>query len=59
MPHSIWKGTMGFGLVSIAVELLPAETSERLDLDMLDRRDKAKAPRRAAARGKPAARRSA
>ena len=40
MPHSIWKGTMGFGLVSIAVELLPAETSERLDLDLLDRRDK-------------------
>jgi DNA end-binding protein Ku len=33
---------MGFGLVSIAVELLPAETSERLDLDLLDRRDKAR-----------------
>jgi DNA end-binding protein Ku len=42
MPHPIWKGTMGFGLVSIAVELLPAETSERLDLDLLDRRDKAR-----------------
>ena len=42
MPHPIWKGTMGFGLVSIAVELLPAETSERLDLDLLDRRDNAR-----------------
>ena len=42
MPHPIWKGTMGFGLVSIAVELLPAETSERLDFDLLDRRDKAR-----------------
>lgn len=42
MPHPIWKGTMGFGLVSIAVELLPAEVTERLDLDLLDRRDKAR-----------------
>jgi len=42
MPHPIWKGTMGFGLVSIAVELLPAEAPERLDLDLLDRRDKAR-----------------
>lgn len=39
MPHGIWKGTMGFGLVSIAVELYPAEAPERLDLDLLDRRD--------------------
>ena len=42
MPHPIWKGTMGFGLVSIAVELLPAEAPERLDLDLLDRRNKAR-----------------
>jgi DNA end-binding protein Ku len=33
---------MGFGLVSIAVELLPAEAPERLDLDLLDRRNKAR-----------------
>lgn len=39
MPHGIWKGTMGFGLVSIAVELFPAEAPKRLDLDLLDRRD--------------------
>jgi len=39
MPHGIWKGTMGFGLVSIAVELYPAEAPKRLDLDLLDRRD--------------------
>jgi DNA end-binding protein Ku len=39
MPHGIWKGTMGFGLVSIAIELYPAEAPERLDLDLLDRRD--------------------
>ena len=42
MPHPICKGTIGFGLVSIAVELLPAEAPERLDLDLLDRRDKAR-----------------
>lgn len=39
MPHGIWKGTMGFGLVSIAVELHAAEAPKRLDLDLLDRRD--------------------
>lgn len=39
MPHGIWNGTMGFGLVSIAVELYPVEAPERLDLDLLDRRD--------------------
>jgi DNA end-binding protein Ku len=42
MPHPIWKGTMGFGLVSIAVELLPAASPERLDLDLLDRRNQAR-----------------
>lgn len=45
MPHPIWKGTMGFGLVSIAVELVPAEAPERL--------------KGSAARRKAAARRSA
>ena len=39
MARSIWKGTLGFGLVTIGVELLTAEQSERLDLDLLDERD--------------------
>lgn len=41
MPRGIWKGTMGFGLVTIGVELLTAEQAEALDLDMLDGRDHA------------------
>ena len=66
MPHGIWKGTMGFGLVSIAVELLPAEAPETRVLDLMaalkrsvESRGKAPAPRRGAARRKTAARRSA
>ena len=39
MPRAIWKGAISFGLVHIPVELYPAETSQRLDLDILDRRD--------------------
>ena len=39
MARSIWKGTIGFGLVTIGVELFPAEAPERLDLNMLDKRD--------------------
>lgn len=39
MARGIWKGTLGFGLVSIGVELHSAETAERLDLDLLDSRD--------------------
>ena len=39
MARGIWKGTLGFGLVSIGVELHTAEKSERLDLDLLDSRD--------------------
>jgi DNA end-binding protein Ku len=39
MARGIWKGTLGFGLVSIGVELFSAEKPERLDLDLLDRRD--------------------
>jgi DNA end-binding protein Ku len=39
MARAIWKGTLGFGLVSIGVELHSAESAERLDLDLLDRRD--------------------
>lgn len=41
MPRGIWKGTMGFGLVTIGVELLTAEQAEELDLSMLDKRDNA------------------
>ncbi len=39
MARGIWKGTLGFGLVSIGVELHSAEKAERLDLDLLDSRD--------------------
>lgn len=41
MARGIWKGTLGFGLVSIGVELYTAEALQGLDLDMLDRRDHA------------------
>jgi DNA end-binding protein Ku len=41
MARGIWKGTLGFGLVSIGVELFTAEAPERLDIDLLDRRDMA------------------
>lgn len=41
MPRGIWKGTLGFGLVTIGVELLTAESAESLDLDLLDKRDHA------------------
>ena len=39
MARGIWKGSLGFGLVTIGVELFNAEAPERLDLDMLDKRD--------------------
>jgi len=39
MARGIWKGTIGFGLVTIGVELYGAEAPERLDLDLLDKRD--------------------
>jgi DNA end-binding protein Ku len=42
MPRGIWKGTLCFGLVTIGVELLTAEKTEDLDLDMLDQRDHAR-----------------
>ncbi len=32
MSHGIWKGTRGFGLVSIAVEPSPAEAPEQEDI---------------------------
>nr|WP_067058853.1 Ku protein [Mucilaginibacter sp. L294] len=37
--RSIWKGSLGFGLVSIPVKLYSAVQSSTLDLDMLDARD--------------------
>lgn len=42
MARPTWKGTLSFGLVNIGVELFTMETSERLDLDMLDKRDNAR-----------------
>jgi DNA end-binding protein Ku len=39
MARSTWNGTLGFGLVSIGVELHPVEAANALDLDLLDRRD--------------------
>ncbi len=39
--RSIWKGSIGFGLVSIPIKLYSAVQSSGLDLDMLDSRDHA------------------
>src|SRR5580698_5648059 len=40
--RSIWKGSLGFGLVSIPVKLYSAIQSSSLDFDMLDSRDHAR-----------------
>src|ERR1700744_3018383 len=40
--RSIWKGSLGFGLVSIPVKLYSAIQSSSLDFDMLDGRDHAR-----------------
>ena len=40
--RSIWKGSVGFGLVSIPVKLYSAIQSSSLDFDMLDSRDHAR-----------------
>lgn len=37
--RSIWKGSIGFGLVNIPVKLFSGVQSSNLDLDMLDERD--------------------
>jgi DNA end-binding protein Ku len=37
--RSIWKGSIGFGLVSIPVKLFSAVQTSSLDFDMLDSRD--------------------
>ena len=39
MAKSIWKGSITFGLVSIPVELFPAEDRKEFRLSMLDKRD--------------------
>ena len=35
----IWTGSIDFGLVNIPVKLYPLQTSNRLDFDLLDKRD--------------------
>ena len=40
--RSIWKGSIGFGLVNIPVKLYSAVQNSTLDLDMLDSRDHAR-----------------
>ena len=40
--RSIWKGSLGFGLVSIPVKLYSAVQTSTIDLDMLDARDHAR-----------------
>lgn len=39
--RSIWNGSISFGLVSIPVKLYSASEEDRIDLNMLDRRDQA------------------
>lgn len=38
----LWKGTIGFGLVTIPVKLFSATQNSELDLDMLDGKDQAR-----------------
>ncbi len=40
--RSIWKGSIGFGLVNIPIKLYSAVQSSSLELDMLDSRDHAR-----------------
>src|ERR1700748_1365365 len=40
--RSIWKGSIGFGLVNIPVKLYSAVQTTSLDFDMLDSRDHAR-----------------
>jgi DNA end-binding protein Ku len=37
--RAIWKGSIDFGLVNIPVRLYSAESSDRMNFDMLDKRD--------------------
>src|SRR5438477_258957 len=38
---SIWKGSIGFGLVNIPIKLYSATQDSDIDLDMLDKKDNA------------------
>ena len=40
--RSIWKGSIGFGLVNIPIKLYSAVQESRINLDMLDSRDRAR-----------------
>ena len=40
--RSIWKGSLGFGLVSIPVKLYSAVQTSSIDFDMLDSRDRSR-----------------
>ncbi|WP_026839398.1 Ku protein [Gillisia sp. JM1] len=40
--RSIWNGSISFGLVSIPIKLYSGSEDRKLDLDMLDRHDKAR-----------------
>lgn len=40
--RSIWKGSIGFGLVNIPIKLYTAVESTSIDLDMLDEKDHSK-----------------
>ena len=40
--HSIWNGSISFGLVSIPVKLYSGSEDRRIDLDMLDKNDHAR-----------------
>jgi DNA end-binding protein Ku len=39
MSRAIWKGSIDFGLVNIPVRLYSAESPERVNFDLLDKRD--------------------
>jgi len=39
MPRSFWKGSISFGLVNLPVAPYPAEESNELSFNQLDRRD--------------------
>lgn len=42
LMRTIWKGSIGFGLVNIPVKLYAAVQTSRLDLDMLDGKDQSR-----------------
>jgi DNA end-binding protein Ku len=35
MAHSVWKGSLSFGLLTIPIRLFPAARSERMDLHQI------------------------